>query len=170
MSKIWGVAVEFNVEAETQVAAAEKLAAYLRMHFSTGHYAEIGEPRLQPTITAEDCVTLITDVPVQQDVYMSICSGGGDTYIKLLDKETWDWCRDPKQPVPDIVQSRYRDDNGEELEPITGSSTAVNDAFLSVSPIWIGDDEGRFDNARDAFDWAKKHNLRIVETFEGSIY
>ena len=57
--KIWNVPVDFNVEADTQSQAADKMAAFLRKYLA-GPYESIGEPVLQTRVSAKDCENLIS--------------------------------------------------------------------------------------------------------------
>lgn len=55
---IYGVNVAFNVEADSQEQAAQKMADHLSENLR-GEYESIEEPILQATLRTVDCDTLI---------------------------------------------------------------------------------------------------------------
>jgi hypothetical protein len=104
-------------------------------------------------------------------------TGQGDTYIKIVDKETWDWIFSPWAPptlncsnyndntCPNAVLVRMRKDDPDADAFIT-RGTWENDRALLVQPVY-GD---LFFSVSDAMNYAMKHKFNIVESWEGCIY
>jgi hypothetical protein len=109
----------------------------------------------------------------QHKLYALVLTGQGDTEIKLVDKDMWDWIdsAQPKAPVPDniLVQLRKHHED-EKFVPHISRSTAVNDAALMAAPVEIDGAEAMFFSIRDFNKFVRKYDIEIVEEFEGCIY
>jgi hypothetical protein len=112
------------------------------------------------------------------DVYVLHLSGQGDTYIKLVDQETWDWIFNPWNPpdpaassyddstVPPAVLKRMKDMGDEFVLPNITRGSYENDRALQVAGVF---GETFFDLA-DAMHYIKKHDLNVLASWEGCIY
>lgn len=108
-------------------------------------------------------------------LYMLVMSGQGDTYVTLVDKETWDWIGHPKSTIPPAVFAAYlekRREDGEEGNdlPVITSGSSVNDAALAVAGYKIGKQRAEFINVSSATKFIAKHNIEIVAEWNGYIY
>lgn len=109
-----------------------------------------------------------------RSLYLLTMSGQGDTDIKIVDKETWDWIfsdftgdgEDPNVPQSQIkLRSEQYDD--EDIVSIT-SGSYENDRALqccSVKPYKYS-----YDSARQALSAVKKNGDKIVDEWTGYIY
>lgn len=117
--------------------------------------------------------------------YLLWMSGQGDTHVKVVDLETWDWIfsDDIHAPMPPAVAARYLRHNGDnkdnreevaDFEPTTGSTD--NDRALFVPGIFLGDEcldsyVDAVEAADDVARWKKKLKItHFTEEWEGGIY
>ena len=129
-------------------------------------------------------------------VYMLVLTGQGDTDVKLVNKETWDWVMnaDLGQSPDDRGESEWNDISvpanvkkaiwdglsnsekawyGHNLDNFEVNVTAGsynNDRALLAPPLKIDGVSGRFSSLTEAFNWVKKHDLNIVGECHGCIY
>lgn len=113
-------------------------------------------------------------------LYALILIGQGDTEIKLVEQNVWDWIQG-KAPVPqETIEEAQR------YEPIPedhdwefkNSSTSQNDKALWANSALghledssqIKEIEYWFDSVADMMAMAKKDNLEIADSYEGAIY
>ncbi len=117
------------------------------------------------------------------NAYLVIMQGQGDTEVKLVDKEIWDWFHSPRPPFADdayfdelpIAPRRVREAilklNPDEQELGVTSGSWENDRMLRCpDEACLYHEYGDTSSIRAAERWAKKNNYRIVEREEGSIY
>ncbi len=110
------------------------------------------------------------------DVYLLTITGQGDTYIKLIDKETWDWIFSPWAPpsincssyvdttCPPAVLGRMRKDDPD-VEPYVTCGSWENDRALYVQSVY-----GDFDSAAEVIEYVVAHKLNVADSWEGEIY
>ena len=117
----------------------------------------------------------------QIQVYMIMTTGQGDTFVKLVDKETWDWIFSPWAPpqaemsayqdtaCPPSVVARWRKEqtNVEEDEfPYITHGSYENDRALQAQPVY----GTTFFSAGLAIKYIARHNCKVVDSYEGYIY
>ena len=110
-------------------------------------------------------------------LYSLTLSGQGDTDIKFVEKDSWDWItalmKDWKTPCPESVLEKIKEEQGEMFDgaPNITRSTAHNDAALQVPAYKYGKDlYASFYNAKKAFDFVKEYNVEVIESYNGYIY
>ena len=115
-------------------------------------------------------------------VYVLILQGGGDTEIKAVDQETWDWIHGPSgQPkdnrtgwedpfVPKSQEVLQRKDENWPVNLTSGSYTNDRALYAYSIPAY----ESVIDNSHKAITklnaFALKRGDEIAETWEGYIY
>lgn len=114
-----------------------------------------------------------------KDVYCISLSGGGDTYIYFVDEESWRWITSPPPkglrtaghlpdtqcPPTQLKLMKLEDPDMEDFPDITIGSYE-NDRALACRPT-EGD---TFYSVAVAIKYATKHNLNIVDDYQGYIY
>lgn len=113
-------------------------------------------------------------------LYLIALSGQGDMHIKLVNKPMWDWIGSAKPgstPPADVLQELvdYRTkDYGEPpakgWKPYITCGSAENDAALFATPVEVDGEEATFSSMKSAMAFINKHNIEIVEEYEGYIY
>lgn len=104
-------------------------------------------------------------------LYMLVMSGQGDIYITLVDKETWDWVFHPHSKIPENVLKACRESHEDkEYTPYISKGSAVNDAALAVAGYKLGSKRAEFSDLSPAIRYIQKHNIKIVESWNGFIY
>ena len=110
--------------------------------------------------------------------YLVVLSGGGDTFIKLVNEAVWEWINGDYSPdgdyassytekVPEAVLEEARkydmlehfEDN--ELDITSGSYD--NDRAMAAPGV-------EFESLKAAMQYAKQHSLDIEDTYEGYFY
>lgn len=112
----------------------------------------------------------MTKTKAKHQLYLLVMSGQGDTYVKLVDKETWEWIGDPFKPCPDAVLKGYQERNETDDKPNITTGSAVNDAALQVAPAMVDGEETMFYGVKECMDFCKEHDIDIVDEWEGYIY
>ena len=113
----------------------------------------------------------------KQRVYVITLSGQGDIYIKLVDKETWDWIFSPWAPPkkndvayvdttcpPKVLARMVAED--EEAEPYITRGSYENDRALRVEPVY----GPTFFSVVEAMNYPSKNKLKIIDSWEGYVY
>ena len=109
----------------------------------------------------------------KREVYI-IHLDGEDTYVKLVDKETFDWLSsDPGRPegksswvdpnVPPAVLARIKKVHGDEVRITSGSWE--NDRAIFAEAVY-----GNCDSLKEAFELVRRKNYKVMDTFEGCMY
>jgi len=110
------------------------------------------------------------------ECYMLVLQGMGDTEVKLVNKETWDWINNldvdpPQKQIDHFIENEYcheRPTKEEAIENLRSlnSSTTLNDRALKAH-----EDYGYpFFHIKEALDFVSSNCYEIVDTFEGGIY
>lgn len=112
-----------------------------------------------------------------QKLYALVLTGQGDTDIKLVEKDVWDWIMGakPKQKVPKSVLDKLREhqmrEGYEEFEePYITPGSPVNDAALYAPAAIVDGKDCQFFSVSEYTKFVKKHDIDIVDDFEGCIY
>jgi hypothetical protein len=129
-------------------------------------------------------------------LYMITLNGQGDTDIKFVEKDVWDWIEDLqtkgwKTPPPESVlaklKEKYEEYDPEEAtlfdEPVTvtaysrgygpvhiTSGSGDNDAAIQVPAAIVKGAKGQFWSMKEALEFIKEYNINVVDTYEGMIY
>ncbi len=114
------------------------------------------------------------------NVYLLVLTGQGDTEIRVVDQETWDWIFGPSgQPegesgwedphVPAYQRRKSREEEGEENDFYLTSGSWQNDRALHAYSSERYDAE-TFDGIKDVLKVIKKKGDTIAEEFHGCIY
>lgn len=117
-------------------------------------------------------------------MYLIILTGQGDTEIKIVDQETWDWItsadngRNPNLPENTlswddllVPQSQLKKilDNSEGYHPHLTKGSWENDRAM-----WAcnadGYSEGYYDSVKDAMKAIKKNGHKFEDEYYGCIY
>lgn len=115
--------------------------------------------------------------------YMIVLVGQGDTFVKFVNKETWDWISNLNTNPPQFQIDEYikneldahevlktplnetREYAISELMAMKSGST-MNDRALFAQP-----DHGCvFYSLKEAMSFAKDEDIDVLDTFEGYIY
>lgn len=88
--------------------------------------------------------------------YLVILQGQGDTDIKLVTQETWDWIDSPYTGKAEVIPETKT-----KMTPTSGSYD--NDRALRASGV-------PFERTRDAYKWALENSVEIVDEYIGYIY
>lgn len=122
-----------------------------------------------------------------QHAYMVILIGQGDTHVKVVDKEIWDWfhsprpafkpgeyCFDELQIAPEKVRAAVIKEAGDapdEAEIGVTSGSWENDRMvICPSDACLFEEYGDTSSIQTAIKWAKTNGYKIVEREEGCIY
>jgi hypothetical protein len=131
--------------------------------------------------------------PKSQKVYMIHLSGQGDTIIKFVGKDTFDFLTTETAPVPTIQIQKYEADYAEDRERAVtngwnmeqwAESKPAPEQWIAEMQEWRGSSPdndramGIFDefepdyvtSLHEAMRLAKKRNYTVVDTYEGYIY
>ncbi len=114
-------------------------------------------------------------------LYSLTMSGQGDTQVTLVTKEIWDWVMSPLgRPVPqDVIDYHYEYDDPDDdpgWEPIIAETNGkpngctVNDAALNAPGAKVAGERATFIRMSDFSKFVRKHNIDIVEEWDGYIY
>lgn len=111
--------------------------------------------------------------------YSVILVGQGDTNIKIIDKETFDWIHTDSQAgrvgnesgwidkaCPSSIKNRLEDKD----YPYITIGSMHNDRALAAPAIKHENEELSYYDMTEFMNGVKKHNIQIVESFEGYIY
>lgn len=116
-------------------------------------------------------------------VYILILTGQGDTYVRVIDKEAWEWIFSPSpsfpagkyeafdpttpQSVLDALKKEYKDSNAPDVRVSSGSCD--NDrALLCYSN--IPGYKGNYNSVKSALKAIEKRGDTVKDTYEGYIY
>jgi len=123
---------------------------------------------------------------MNREVYLIVVTGQGDTEVKVVDEETFEWLDSPypsetgEASVRDIIPPRieeimrafWRNDIGEEMDDTdlsVSSGSWDNDRALMVVSTVEGY-EAQYSSLKDALDDIKTQGDTVVDTWEGLIY
>jgi hypothetical protein len=115
--------------------------------------------------------------------YMLVLSGNGDTEIKFVNKETWDWVADTtgevklpesqsdaiSKSITEFYTSRYLDIPQDKITNYISNVENMhndNDKALDAKPD-IGE---TFCTLKEAMVFIKENNLEIVDEYAGCVY
>ena len=115
-------------------------------------------------------------------LYMLTLSGQGDTHVKLIDEESWNWIDSAEKlkfekgkfsgylPFPPAIRARLDTPDDYPNGAYITSGSAYNDAALQCPAVEINGEEADFFQLKDAMTFIRKHDVEIVDSFEGCIY
>ena len=104
-------------------------------------------------------------------MFLISLSGQGDTDLKLVTQEVWDWVLTPfngkgsgyTETVPKAVQEEMMKHNGEVYEVNVTIGSYENDRALQAPGV-------SFRTHKELIEYVKKNSVEIVEEFDGYIY
>lgn len=127
-----------------------------------------------------------------KNVYLVILQDCEDTYVKIVDKETYDYIHKDvamnlfvnesyeDKSCPENIRKRafkfngqYEHDRSEDnYFPYLDSGSYENDKADFVTGLIDEktDKELRFDSVGDALKYIKENNMNVIDTYEGMIY
>jgi hypothetical protein len=111
---------------------------------------------------------------MSEKLYLIVLNGGGDTDIKLVNKDVWDWINSPYtddvEKVPDAVvvldPDQFSAENTREDE----------DGYCCVCPSSYDNDRAMgapglsFWSMKEAMQYIRKHDIEIIDEYEGYLY
>lgn len=106
--------------------------------------------------------------------YLILLAGQGDTDIKIVNKDTWDWIMGDGEVPPHQVEAFIKSCHENESEVITeeaareylnSSGSCDNDKALKCKA-----DFEEFTSMKSAMQYIYKHDLEVVDEYEGYIY
>ena len=109
-------------------------------------------------------------------LYMLTLSGQGDTCIKFVEQDVWEWMGAVQadlfaQPNEAVLKKLRRYHDEPDFVPNITSGSAYNDAALQAPPaLYQGSKEAYFFDMKSAVDFIKENNVEVLDTFEGYIY
>jgi hypothetical protein len=119
------------------------------------------------------------------NVYLLVCTGQGDTDVKLVDQEIWDWINlretpgrqanasgwiDTATPAK-VVEALQLNDNDQNAQPEVTIGSYQNDrVHLVHEPAALFSEYGGSEAIQSAHDFARANGHIIVGTYEGCIY
>lgn len=106
-----------------------------------------------------------------QNVYLVICEGQGDTEIKLINEEAWNWMLSPFDDAKgeysyneDVPESILKTFNCSEPKSISVSCRSYeNDRALQMPGM-------SFSSVADVHKYLNSNNCEIVDEYYGCIY
>lgn len=115
--------------------------------------------------------------------YLIVLSGQGDTYGAIVDQDVWDWINSPYEGernelwyAPEKVKHAVIEEAVNACDVpevyVTSGSWDNYRALVVVShpAACLFSHFGDWSAARDAEDWAKENDYRIVATYHGCVY
>ncbi len=107
----------------------------------------------------------------KHSLYLTTVSGQGDTFIHLIDKESWDWMHSPFKPCPQAILDRYMEANDEPgWTPNITSGSAVNDAALQIPAVKVDGEDAEFFSIKEVLAFVREHDIEIIDEWDGCIY
>ena len=116
-------------------------------------------------------------------LYMLTLSGQGDTEVKLVDKETWDWINEAPsyfkgksrqtsvhQCPASILERIRKAQEDPEYVPCITIGSPDNDAALLSPAVEIDGEEASFFSMAAAMKFIRTHDIEIEDSYEGCIY
>lgn len=131
---------------------------------------------------------------IQKGVYLVILKdGGGDTYVRVVDEETWTWITNEDdgsngstdlewddRTCPRSVRRRlwerakdYGEDvpnDPEDFKVVITRGSWDNDRAIMSPPIVVDDARAEFDSVTDAVKWINRHGLTLKDEYHGYVY
>jgi len=115
------------------------------------------------------------------DIYLIVLTGQGDTYVKPVDKETFDWVTsaDEGRPKGQENDSGWDDQlvpesQKQKLKALTGSAVVqVTSGSFDNDRALAARAAGQYDiycTLTDAFKAIKQHGDEVVDEYQGYIY
>src|SRR5271157_834314 len=99
-------------------------------------------------------------------VYVLTLTGQGDTYIKLIDKETWNWISSYCDVTcPPAILARMREEDPD-AEPHITRGSWENDRALQAPAVY----GNTFYSMKEAMQYITKHKMNVIDSWEGCIY
>lgn len=114
---------------------------------------------------------------VMKKCYLILLAGQGDTDIKIVNKDTWDWIMGDGEVPPHQVEAYIKscrkhgsqvvltEEAARQYLEFANSGSCDNDKALVCEPDFSG-----FTSMKSAMQYIYKHDLEVVDEFEGCIY
>lgn len=128
--------------------------------------------------------------------YMITLTGQGDTYVKIVDQETWDWVTSKEDGKVNPLDSSWDDamcplsirtkmweeakkdslvyenipDKPEDFPVHISIGSWDNDRAIMALAVIINGKEASFDGVLEAMRWCQKNNIMPLEEYKGYIY
>ena len=114
-------------------------------------------------------------------MYLINLQGQGDTYICIVDKNTWDWIENGSERIPEYLKENFI----EQQLHYGGSIEGIQDELLDLEEEFRDGNSGSIDNDRalfvsscyktfyslkEAIDFIKENDIDIEDEYQGYIY